>query len=103
MMYRMVDGDLQAKIIEAGKFNAGYDAIFFQGLPDSGDRKEDHGAEFKIIEDAPRLIIIKWMKGLPMFAFVIEIRIDQACFCGLSHLKDSLKGFRLDRNLLGPR
>jgi hypothetical protein len=73
MIYRMVDGDLQTKIVEAGKFNARYDAIFFQGLPDSRDRKEDHGAKVKIISDAPRLIIIKWMKGLPVFASVIEI------------------------------
>ena len=37
MIYRMVNGDLQTKIVEAGKFNAGYGAIFLQNFPNSRD------------------------------------------------------------------
>ena len=74
MMDRMVDGDLQAKIVEAGKLNAGHEAVFLQGLPDGGDREEDHGPEIKIIANAPGLIIIQRMKDLPLLVDLIEIR-----------------------------
>ena len=103
MIRGMVDGDLEAKIVEARRFDAGYEVIFFQNLPDSRERVEHHGTEVKIIADAPQLIIIQRMKGLPGFPLIIEIRIDQARLGRLSHPQDSLQAFWLHRNLPGPR
>jgi hypothetical protein len=85
MIDRMVDRDLQAKIVEARKLHRRDMTIFFQGFPDGGNRKEGHGAKIEIIADAP-LVIIEWMEDLAAFVFIIEIRVDQACFCGLSFL-----------------
>ena len=39
MIDRVVDGDLQAKIVETGKFHPGNNAVFSQAFPDGRDRK----------------------------------------------------------------
>ncbi len=69
MMDRMVDGNLQAEIVEAGILNGGCRTIFLQGLPDGRDRKKDHGPEVEIITNAPRLIVNQRMKDLPRVCF----------------------------------
>ena len=73
MHHRMVHRNFQAKIVESGKFYSRYEAIFFQGLSDSRERKEDHLAEIKIIAYATQLIIIERMKSFFGGAFIIEI------------------------------